>query len=376
MKKGFIKLLIICLSLVVLAIINTIYPVINNYLYLFFLFIILIITIYLIGFENNKSIFEKDLNLISFFIPIFISVVTYMIGLFIGFISNGYSLILTNILKNILVFGSIIILRELIRYNIIKKGSKNKSIIFLTIITFILMELSFLIRGFNLSVGYELLKFIFLYIIPIMLNNILLTYITFRGGYKPSIIYSATITLPMYFMPIFPDLGIYMDIMFKTITFFATLFTIYIMTGENKQKNLSNIKVSKIGTTVVLLTAFSIIGVSSGWFKYQSLVIGSGSMEPAINIGDIIIIEKISQDRIFTIKVGETLVFWNDNNIIVHRVVDIIEENGRYSFYTRGDANDAVDTYVTKGADVLGIASFRIPILGYPTIWLSKMINK
>ena len=376
MKKGYLKLLIICLSMIILAIINAIYPISNNYFYIFFLLVIFVSTIYFIGFEKDKLFFEKDLILVCIFTPLFFLILTYMLGLFIGFNKNGYSLIFSNIIKNIFVFGNILVLKELIRYNLIKKGSLNKSIFILVIIVFILMDLSFLVRGFNLTVGYDLLKFIFLYAIPLIFTNILLTYITFKGGYKPSIIYSSIITLPMYFMPIFPDLGIYMDVVFQIIIPFVTFFLIYKMTDENTNTNLVTQKFNKISTVCLLLLTFIIIGVSSGWFKYQTLVIATGSMEPNISIGDVVVVEKISQQNVRKIEIGQILVFWNDNNIIVHRVIDVKEVNGRYDFYTRGDANNAVDNFIIREKDVIGIVKIRIPLVGYPTLELNKIIKK
>lgn len=70
------------------------------------------------------------------------------------------------------------------------------------------------------------------------------------------------------------------------------------------------------------------------------LVVKSGSMEPVLHVGDVIVIEPA---RFEDIRVGDVIVFRNPwyGNLVVHRVVHITEEG----VYTRGDANAGIDPW-------------------------------
>ena len=62
--------------------------------------------------------------------------------------------------------------------------------------------------------------------------------------------------------------------------------------------------------------------------------------------------------------------------MIVHRVVDIEIINGIARYYTKGDANDGWDAgYITNG-DIRGIADYRIPFIGYPSLWMRSLFER
>ncbi len=104
------------------------------------------------------------------------------------------------------------------------------------------------------------------------------------------------------------------------------------------------------------------------------LVVKSGSMEPTLKVGDVIVIEPASPEDI---KVGDVIVFWNPwyGNLVVHRVVHITEEG----VYTRGDANAGIDPWspVPYRSIVGKWTGFKIPYwtgIGYLSLFLSGEI--
>ena len=377
MKKGYIKLLSICVTMIILTAINIIYPKVNQYVYILFLITTFLITIKLIGYEKDKSFFEKDILIVVTIIPLLYTIITYLIGIIpdIGFFKNPYSLTALNILKNLSLYAMIIIAEELLRYNLVKKGSNNKLILILITLTFSFMNISFALRGFDLNVGYDLVIFIFLHAIPLIFRNALLTYLSLKGGYKPCIAYLAVTTLPTYFMPIFPNLGLYIESINKIFLPFITFLIINKMTKEEHKKIVITGKTKKTTIIVLLVLSFTLIGLNSGWFKYQLLVVGSGSMAPNLNIGDVIIIKKLPKKELEQIKTKDILVFRKGSSIMVHRVKEIKETENDYEFYTKGDANDNVDTFVPKTKDVIGITKLKIPVIGYPVLKLKELID-
>ena len=124
----------------------------------------------------------------------------------------------------------------------------------------------------------------------------------------------------------------------------------------------------------LLLLAVTLVYLTSGLFKYRMIAIGSGSMEPEYYMGDAVIYEKMSADKV---QVGEILVFKEGHTVITHRIVAIdTKAGGGYDIITKGDNNNSQDDYIVQKEDVLGVVRYSVKYIGYPTIWLNKIIER
>lgn len=111
---------------------------------------------------------------------------------------------------------------------------------------------------------------------------------------------------------------------------------------------------------VVLMTVTTIGSNSDILGGYRSLLVQSGSMEPTIMTGDIIVIQEHNQ-----YNTNDVVTFKDSDRIVTHR---IIEEEGSASeraFQTKGDANRSADEARIKHSDILGEVIFTVPKLGY-----------
>jgi signal peptidase len=126
-----------------------------------------------------------------------------------------------------------------------------------------------------------------------------------------------------------------------------------------------------VATAAILLL---VIYLTSGMFRYYSLTIGSNSMAPEIRKGDIIIVHKIEDAKKPKIKTGRVLVFKQSEKTVVHRLIRKAESNGKYYYYTKGDNNNSEDAWVVPTEDVIGIATIKIPFIGWPTVLLSELV--
>ena len=96
-------------------------------------------------------------------------------------------------------------------------------------------------------------------------------------------------------------------------------------------------------------------------------------MTGELNKGDVSIFESYDGQPI---EKGQVIVFEQDGSMIVHRVVDIQRINGQNQYYTKGDANEANDAgFVTK-SQIRGLVNFKVPYLGYPTLWLRSLFDR
>jgi len=95
---------------------------------------------------------------------------------------------------------------------------------------------------------------------------------------------------------------------------------------------------------------------------YYSSVILSGSMEPTIPVGSIVVTQKIDVDNV---KAGDIIVFQRSKSKTLHRVIDKIVENDSYYFKTKGDANEDPDPWIVQPEQVQGSLLLTIPYYGY-----------
>lgn len=107
-------------------------------------------------------------------------------------------------------------------------------------------------------------------------------------------------------------------------------------------------------------------------FGYTAFEVATGSMQPSINIGDVVIV-KIND----TYSIDDIIVFKEDNSFITHRVIDIKEN----TVITKGDSNNATDKEISK-EDVLGKVIKIVPnvsiirkTLGTPIVIISISIT-
>lgn len=92
-------------------------------------------------------------------------------------------------------------------------------------------------------------------------------------------------------------------------------------------------------------------------------IVQSGSMEPAIHTGGIVVIQPAD-----SYTVGDVITFGEDTRTQVpttHRIISSREEGGVTYFTTKGDANEDPDGKETPRSEVIGRMLFTVPYVGY-----------
>lgn len=377
MKISEKKILGIELVMIFLLILNIFwFKMSNSYVLALILFSIFGFSVLLLGYEKDRHRFKKDGLLMILIYALAYQFIIYLSGLFLGFVNNGYSLSFINIIKNITPVLLMILATELLRYELVGKGEKKKGLIVLSVILFVLLDITIVLHLYNFHDYQDLIELIAVTIIPSIAKNILFTYWVLRFGYLANIIYRLIMELPIYLIPIIPNFNIYLEavitFIYPIILFVITKKTLKEEEEEDKRKRHLG---RKIISMIVILFLLVIVLLTSGVFKYYFLSIGSGSMSPNINKGDVVIVKKVNEEELKEIQTGDVLVFKQDDRVVVHRVYEVRSENNIYSFVTKGDNNDEVDHWVIGEDSVIGVATIRIPVVGYPTIWLNELIG-
>jgi len=102
-----------------------------------------------------------------------------------------------------------------------------------------------------------------------------------------------------------------------------------------------------------------------GRLGYSTMVVSSGSMEPNIGTGDIVIINP-NHDPVTT-QVGDVITYTEQNSehTTTHRVIDTKSIDGTIFFRTQGDANATPDPNLVAEGSVFGKVVFNIPMIGF-----------
>jgi len=142
------------------------------------------------------------------------------------------------------------------------------------------------------------------------------------------------------------------------------------MRRKRKQRKLLIDILTIIAVLVAVLVIY--IGLQLSLATDTPLVaIASGSMSPALEIGDFILVQGTAP---VNIQVGDIIVFNSpEGSRTIHRVTETQTlTNGTIQFRTKGDANPAEDPYWIPENSLHGRVLYRIPYLGWlaldPTI--------
>lgn len=375
-EKIILLLEIITLSFLILNVF--VKNILTEYTIFFFLLVMFVISISLVGFEKQRIFVEKRVLKQIIFYTVSFLIIKYGLGLLVGFLSTSYSLTIVNIFKNSFPILLIIIVEELYRYNICKKGEKSRFIIYISVIIFTLIDVSLIISNYNLNDLESTLKLLITVLCPNIFKNVMLSDFSKNYGFKSCMIYQLIMNLYIYIMPIFPNLDEYLE------SIIMSLFPIIILIFVNMQfevKATEDIRnkhvISKIFSGILTFMIIITICLFSNLFPWWIAIIGSGSMTPTINVGDAIIIDKISEKEISKLEVGDILVFKVDKSIYTHRIVKIDVQNDEYYIKTKGDRKgNVIDDWTIRNKDIIGIVKFKISYIGYPTVWLNNLLKE
>ena len=97
--------------------------------------------------------------------------------------------------------------------------------------------------------------------------------------------------------------------------------------------------------------------------NFEVKVVKSGSMEPAIRVGSVVVIKPAT-----SYGIGDIVTFGADTKTQIpttHRIIATEGEGSGMTFQTKGDANDTPDNTVVSLSDIHGKEILTLPYLGY-----------
>lgn len=335
-------------------------------------FLLLPISVVTLLFVKKRSILsmnKKEVLYLMIAFGVVYLLIYYLSGLALGFDKNIYTFNFQNTINFILPISIITVTSELIRYVVIAGEDKLSSV--LICISCIVAEALIFGNIHYINSFNRFMDFVGITIFPAITANLLYHYLSRRYGAYPNIFFRLITTLYLYIIPYVPSMAKALFALFNL----AVPFLIYIfLSALYERKRLYALgKKSKVGTILTIVLVILMIGtvmLISNQFRYGTLVVATPSMTGELNVGDAAMFEKYTDQ---TIVEGQVIVFEEENNMVIHRVVQIEKINNTTRYYTQGDANDVLDPGYRTDADIVGLVNFKIPYIGYPSLWLRSL---
>lgn len=139
--------------------------------------------------------------------------------------------------------------------------------------------------------------------------------------------------------------------------------------------------IAHVGTVAIwaIVAAATVLAAATSFAPladHRSFTVLTGSMEPAIGVGSIVIDEPIAP---LDARPGDVVTFPDpdDNSrLITHRLKHVRVEEGTAHMVTQGDANDAPERWDVALDAEIGRVAFHLPKIGYARSVLSGNVGR
>lgn len=309
------------------------------------------------------------------YIGIFYAICIFWGGIIDGFGKSPYDLSPLGIIKNIILIGSMIVGRELVRAYVVNSLPKRHFIIVIGLFTIFMTITNLPIsRLYGLKAGIDIVQYLSECLIPELAKNVLAAYLVYLGGPVLSIIYLSIIEGVFWFSPVLPDLRwITKGLIGVLCPAFSLMFLQYIYDKEARVKvKRARKEENPVGLIITSIISIAIVWFSLGIFPIHPNVIATGSMKPMINPGDVVLIKNIDGNEA---KIGQVVQFRRDNIYIFHRIIDIETEKDGKKYITKGDNNSVKDSELVSPEDIKGTVIYVVPKIGLPTLFFKDTKN-
>ncbi len=296
----------------------------------------------------------------------------FLIGTIDGFGLNIYDTSFLGILKNLLVLGSAVILKEWVRNFLINSVQKR-----FVVATGIMIVLIFSFTEVNLDTFSKLktLEECFSYIskniLPVVFFNVFMTFAAYILGFFGTAIYAALTKFPIWVVRILPN--------FRWITLLLVgallplMFTI-VLRSISQRKSIRGKRQEMKQASPYSWIATAVISVVTVWFALGIFpifptAIVSNSMKPDISRGDIVLIQKVDPN---TLKEQDVILYSLDHIQVFHRIIKIQYVQGVKQYTVKGDNNQYPDPKPVLAEQIVGKHIATIPYIGWPGVLLQQ----
>ena len=324
-----------------------------------------IFTLSTIGFKTDKSILRFSTTRLVVLHFLLIGILLFVVGSFVGMHKVEFSWI------SIPIFGFIIAI-ELFRYTLLANHRERWELIAAFIALSTLISFTTVVDFTTFMQSSTPIVVIITTLCGILATELICTYFSLRISLIPAIIYHVIIVMAPLIIPYQPQLGGALSLIFTI----ATPLLCFILVLHHEKYSERHIKKARRFSIsfltipiIVILAAYAVI--ISGITPYRMIAIASNSMKPTISRGDALIYRSDVD-----IKTDDIIVFKRGNEIIAHRVTEVVKQRSGTYYRTKGDYAGNADLYLVDPESVLGRVEIVNYYVGYPTILLNEAFSR
>ncbi len=332
--------------------------------------------------RSSRSITITSASIAGFEIVVFV-----FAGIFTSFGESPYQFTPLFLVINTFFFMSNLIGVELSRAYLAQTCSKRKLTLALGLISLLYAAVSIPLATYtrlNPNSPLGLAEFSATTFLPALAESLLATYLALLGGPIASIAYRGILTSFEWLSPILPNpsgsIKAFIGVMAPTIGFLyisqtttpTFLSRIGMPTETERRRRLTKTKKSSpVGWTIIFMLCVLMVWTSMGLLGFYPTIIASGSMRSTLDVGDIVIVVPVDPSKL---HVGDIIQYRQEEEMIVHRVVETLQSGKTKLFTTKGDANNAPDQSPVFSSQIRGKVVFTIPKLGWIPIYFKAAI--
>jgi len=114
--------------------------------------------------------------------------------------------------------------------------------------------------------------------------------------------------------------------------------------------------------------------------KYDNYIIRTGSMEPVIDIGDLVVVDNNVSN--YTLSNGDVIAFRVDLNgdgteeVVVHYFYEYREVDGQTLFTTISEVSNEIDPWLLETSSIIGVFKFKLAYIGKLALFAQSTIGR
>lgn len=309
---------------------------------------------------------------------VFQTALLFLAGLFFGLGNSPYARGLLNIILNLWYVATGLVGLELARWYLLRGLTRRLGGVGLMIVwllfVLLLVSPSALSRFDSASTG---LRFAGERLLPLAGEGLLATYLALAGGPLASIAYRGVLDLVEWVSPVLPDLPFLMTAFLGVVVPAIGLFIVqWFFFAEPEEPTAAEVEEKKGGSNLLLWVIVFLFGATLVWFNtgafgVQPTLVSGFSMKPTFVVGDVVVSREVPAE---TIRVDDVIRFRQNGVFVLHRVLEVQEEDGERVFITQGDNNNTEDPPVPASA-LAGKVILIVPKVGWPGIWVRQAVQ-
>jgi signal peptidase I len=131
-------------------------------------------------------------------------------------------------------------------------------------------------------------------------------------------------------------------------------------------KKINSVITALLTTVAIIVAVIGLLATTTFRGEIKALIVRSGSMEPTLPVGSLIVTRKADQ-----YQTGDVITFKQQSNFVTHRIVEVADGGYR----TQGDANKVADTNLVAPSNSIGKLWFFIPMAGKALTFIKKPLG-